>query len=167
MANVEWLLREAMDERALRISERTVIDDPSWRATIERLEIGPGLRVFLTDAQAHKDVTVEARDNRTDQWIGSQVTITSVGRSAEKQIQLAANGSVVGWQRNIQGHVFGMCNPLNDIPRLLRLYQGSLRISRPSMRIGLDRPRSTSAIPAAVAASEEARTRSSAVSPST
>ena len=55
---------------------------------------------------------------------GAQVTITSVGKSAEKQIQLAANGSVVGWQRRIQGHVFGMCNPLSDIPRLLRLYRG-------------------------------------------
>jgi S-(hydroxymethyl)glutathione dehydrogenase/alcohol dehydrogenase len=60
---------------------------------------------------------------------GAQVTITSVGKSAEKQIQLAANGSVVGWQRNIQGHVFGMCNPLNDIPRLLRLYRaGQLKL---------------------------------------
>ena len=60
---------------------------------------------------------------------GGQVTITSVGRSAEKQIQLAANGSVVGWQRRIQGHVFGMCNPLNDIPRLLRLYRaGQLKL---------------------------------------
>jgi alcohol dehydrogenase (nicotinoprotein) len=55
---------------------------------------------------------------------GAQVTITSVGRSSEKQIQLAANGMVVGWQRRIQGHVFGMCNPLYDIPRLLRLYRG-------------------------------------------
>ena len=60
---------------------------------------------------------------------GSQVTVTSVGKSAEKQIQLAANGSVVGWQRRIQGHVFGMCNPLYDIPRLLRLYQsGQLKL---------------------------------------
>jgi Zn-dependent alcohol dehydrogenase len=55
---------------------------------------------------------------------GCQVTITSVGRSVDKQIHLAANGTVVGWQRRIQGHVFGMCNPLSDIPRLLRLYQG-------------------------------------------
>jgi len=54
---------------------------------------------------------------------GAQVTITSVGRSGEKQIQLAANGTVVGYQRRIQGHVFGMCNPLYDIPRLLRLYR--------------------------------------------
>jgi Zn-dependent alcohol dehydrogenase len=43
--------------------------------------------------------------------------------------QLAANGSVAGWQRRIQGHVFGMCNPLYDIPRLLRLYRaGQLKL---------------------------------------
>jgi S-(hydroxymethyl)glutathione dehydrogenase/alcohol dehydrogenase len=54
---------------------------------------------------------------------GGQVTITSVGRSGDNQIQLAANGAVVGWQRRIQGHIFGMCNPLYDIPRLLRLYR--------------------------------------------
>jgi S-(hydroxymethyl)glutathione dehydrogenase/alcohol dehydrogenase len=54
---------------------------------------------------------------------GAQVTITSVGRSGENQIQLAANGAVVGYQRRIQGHIFGMCNPLYDIPRLLRLYR--------------------------------------------
>jgi S-(hydroxymethyl)glutathione dehydrogenase/alcohol dehydrogenase len=60
---------------------------------------------------------------------GCQVTVTSVGKSTDKQIQLAANGSVVGWQRRIQGHVFGMCNPLNDIPRLLRLYRaGQLKL---------------------------------------
>jgi S-(hydroxymethyl)glutathione dehydrogenase/alcohol dehydrogenase len=57
------------------------------------------------------------------------VTITSVGRGSEQQIQLAANGSVVGWQRRIQGHVFGMRNPLYDIPRLLGLYRaGQLKL---------------------------------------
>jgi alcohol dehydrogenase (nicotinoprotein) len=60
---------------------------------------------------------------------GCQVTVTSVGRSSERQIHLAANGGVVGWQRRIQGHVFGMCNPLYDIPRLLRLYRaGQLKL---------------------------------------
>ncbi|RBY82399.1 alcohol dehydrogenase [Geodermatophilus sp. TF02-6] len=53
-----------------------------------------------------------------------QVTVTSVGRTGENQIQLAAGGSVVGYQRRVQGHVFGMCNPLHDIPRLLDLYRG-------------------------------------------
>ena len=60
---------------------------------------------------------------------GAQVTVTSVGKSGEKQIQLAANGSVVGWQRRVQGHVFGMCNPRHDIPRLLTLYRaGQLKL---------------------------------------
>ncbi len=76
MPNVEWLLREATEERTLQLSERAVIDNEKWRATIERLEIGPGLRVFLTDAEARRDITVEARDDRIDQWMGSQVTIT-------------------------------------------------------------------------------------------
>ena len=75
MSNVEWLLRDAMEERPLPIRERAVIDDASWRATIERLQIGSGLRVFLTDAEAHHDMTMEARDDRVDQWMGGQVTV--------------------------------------------------------------------------------------------
>jgi AraC-like DNA-binding protein len=31
--------------------------------------------VFLTDAEARQDITIEARDDRTDRWMGSQVTI--------------------------------------------------------------------------------------------
>jgi AraC-like DNA-binding protein len=76
MPNVDWLLREAMDERALKTGERMDIDDASWRAAIERVEIGGGLRVFLTDAEARRDITVEARDDRADQWMGSQVTVS-------------------------------------------------------------------------------------------
>ncbi|MEP9382838.1 NDMA-dependent alcohol dehydrogenase [Nocardioides sp. KR10-350] len=53
----------------------------------------------------------------------AQVTVTSVGNTGETQVQLAANGALVGFQRRIQGHVFGKCNPLYDIPRLLRLYR--------------------------------------------
>jgi alcohol dehydrogenase (nicotinoprotein) len=41
----------------------------------------------------------------------------------------AANGGIVGYQRRIQGHLFGMCNPLYDIPRLLGLYRdGQLKL---------------------------------------
>jgi AraC-like DNA-binding protein len=75
VSNVEWLLREAMDERTHRFGERTVIDDAGWRASIERIEIGGGLRVFLTDAQAHRDITVEAHSDRSDRWVAGQVTI--------------------------------------------------------------------------------------------
>lgn len=71
---------------------------------------------------------------------GAQVTVTSVGRASEQQIRLAANGQVVGYQRRIQGHVFGMCNPLYDIPRLLDLYQdGLLKLDELiTRRYGLD-----------------------------
>ena len=75
MRNVEWLLREATDERTLRMGTRAVIDDERWRASIERIEIGPGLRVFLHDVAARRDLTVEASTDRTDQWMASQVTI--------------------------------------------------------------------------------------------
>jgi AraC-like DNA-binding protein len=75
LSNIDWLLREAMDARVLKTSDRMVIDDASWRATIERIDIGTGLRVFLTDAEARHDITIEARDDRADQWVGSQVTV--------------------------------------------------------------------------------------------
>lgn len=71
---------------------------------------------------------------------GGQVTVTSVGRSADTQIQLAANGLLVGYQRRVQGHVFGMCNPLFDIPRLLELWRmGRLKLDELiTTRYGLD-----------------------------
>jgi alcohol dehydrogenase (nicotinoprotein) len=71
---------------------------------------------------------------------GGQVTVTSVGRSTDTQVQLAANGMLVGYQRRIQGHVFGMCNPLLDIPRLLDLYRaGQLKLDELiTRRYGLD-----------------------------
>lgn len=75
LSNVEWLRREAMDAPTLHIGESAVLDDERWRATTERLEIGAGLRVFLTDAEVRQNVTIEARDNFADRWIGSQVTI--------------------------------------------------------------------------------------------
>ncbi len=76
MSNVEWLLREATDERRFPVGQHNVIDDERWRASIERLQIGPGLRVFLTDAEARQDIAIEARDDRADAWMGAQVTIT-------------------------------------------------------------------------------------------
>jgi S-(hydroxymethyl)glutathione dehydrogenase/alcohol dehydrogenase len=60
---------------------------------------------------------------------GAQVTLTSVGNKDDVQIRLKANGAVVGYQRRIQGHIFGMSNPLYDIPRLLDLYRaGRLKL---------------------------------------
>ncbi|MFC3231183.1 helix-turn-helix transcriptional regulator [Marinibaculum pumilum] len=76
MPDVEWLLREAADARPIPVGERIETDDAQWRCRIERLEIGPGLRLFLTDVQARRDIAVEAQDDRTDRWIGSQLTLS-------------------------------------------------------------------------------------------
>jgi len=59
---------------------------------------------------------------------GGQVTLTSVARTGDNPVQLTGS-EVVGYQRRIQGHLFGMCNPLYDIPRLLGLYRdGQLKL---------------------------------------
>jgi len=125
-----------------------VVVDPVAFKRSKALEFG-ATHVFAAAAEAQEAIVELTRGQLADHAIitvgvlssevvdqaaaivgkGGQVTVTSVGRSWEKQIQLAANGSVVGWQRRIQGHVFGMCNPLYDIPRLLRLYRaGQLKL---------------------------------------
>jgi alcohol dehydrogenase (nicotinoprotein) len=125
-----------------------IVVDPVAFKRAKALEFG-ATRVFASAAEAQEAVIELTRGQLAEHAIitigvlssevvsqaaaivgkGAQVTITSVGRSTEQQIQLAANGSVVGWQRRIQGHVFGMCNPLYDIPRLLRLYRaGQLKL---------------------------------------
>jgi AraC-like DNA-binding protein len=76
LANVEWLLREAMDGWALGTGQRNVVDDERWRSSIERLKLGPGLRVFLFEAAARQDVTLEMNSERAQRWMGGQVTIS-------------------------------------------------------------------------------------------
>lgn len=112
-----------------------VVVDPVPFKRSKALEFG-ATHVFGSAGEAHQAVTDMTRGLLADHAIitigvlseevvdraaaivgkGCQVTVTSVGRSSERQIHLAANGSVVGWQRRIQGHVFGMCNPLYASP---------------------------------------------------
>jgi hypothetical protein len=73
--DVEWLLRDASEQRLLRLNELAVIDDEQWHGTIERVYIGPSLRVFLIDVTARRDVRVEPDNHRTDQWMCGHVTI--------------------------------------------------------------------------------------------
>lgn len=76
MPNVEWLLHEATVARAVQISERTVMDNEFWRATIERLEIGPGLRVFLTDAEVKQELVVQPRDAENEPWMANNIAVS-------------------------------------------------------------------------------------------
>jgi Zn-dependent alcohol dehydrogenase len=57
-----------------------------------------------------------------------KVTITAIGKADVKQVQVNG-GTLVGYTRQIQGALFGNCNPLSDIPRLLGLYRaGELKL---------------------------------------
>lgn len=80
LANVEWLLREGSRDNPVQVGGRNVIAGENLRAVIECVDLGEGLRVYLTDATALRDVTVEPRAERTGPWIGSQTTIAGRAR---------------------------------------------------------------------------------------
>jgi alcohol dehydrogenase (nicotinoprotein) len=59
---------------------------------------------------------------------GGKVTITAVGKATEKAVNVHA-GFLISYQRQLRGALFGDCNPLFDIPRLLDLYRvGDLKL---------------------------------------
>ncbi|MEX0426094.1 NDMA-dependent alcohol dehydrogenase [Nocardioides sp. DS6] len=59
---------------------------------------------------------------------GGKTTITAVGHIDEKAVHVHA-GMLISYQRQIRGALFGDCNPLYDIPKLLGLYRsGDLKL---------------------------------------
>jgi S-(hydroxymethyl)glutathione dehydrogenase/alcohol dehydrogenase len=59
---------------------------------------------------------------------GGKVTITAVGKATEKAVNVHA-GFLISYQRQVRGALFGDCNPLYDVPRLLDLYRsGDLKL---------------------------------------
>jgi S-(hydroxymethyl)glutathione dehydrogenase/alcohol dehydrogenase len=69
-----------------------------------------------------------------DEVIDSAIQV--VGKAGQVTITAVGNGSVhhhagmlIGYQRRVQGAIFGGCNPLFDVPRLLGLYRsGDLKL---------------------------------------
>ncbi|MGH3502879.1 MAG: zinc-binding dehydrogenase, partial [Nocardioidaceae bacterium] len=54
-----------------------------------------------------------------------QVTVTAVGNGSLD----THPGMLIGYQRRVQGAIFGACNPLYDVPKLLGLYRsGDLKL---------------------------------------
>ncbi|WP_425826407.1 NDMA-dependent alcohol dehydrogenase [Streptomyces fractus] len=57
-----------------------------------------------------------------------QVTLTAMGKLTEKAAHVHA-GHLISYQRQVRGALFGDCNPMYDVPRLLRLYRdGDLKL---------------------------------------
>ena len=51
-----------------------------------------------------------------------KVTITAVGKIDEKAVKVHA-GQLILYAKQVRGALFGDCNPLYDVPRLLDLYR--------------------------------------------
>jgi S-(hydroxymethyl)glutathione dehydrogenase/alcohol dehydrogenase len=58
----------------------------------------------------------------------STVTMTAIPKHGDASLHMSS-GPVTGWQKRIQGALFGAANPLYDIPKLLGLYRsGDLKL---------------------------------------
>ncbi|MFN4165440.1 MAG: helix-turn-helix transcriptional regulator [Ferrovibrio sp.] len=75
MEDIEWLLHEPGAGRILKVNERARINDAQWDAVIERIDVAPGLRVFLTHATIHHDIVVQPRDTQTTPWASSTIAV--------------------------------------------------------------------------------------------
>ncbi|MGH6735047.1 MAG: helix-turn-helix transcriptional regulator [Methyloceanibacter sp.] len=74
-AALDWLLREDDDERAVPVSERVEVDDDHWRMSTERLDIGPGMWVFLSLADVWGEPTLEPRHEEPSAWLCSNIAV--------------------------------------------------------------------------------------------
>ena len=72
---IAWLVRQGAGDALLPVSNRMSADDSHWRATIDRIEVGPGIRVHLTRAMVHRPLTVEAAQRDPGIWLLAQMSL--------------------------------------------------------------------------------------------
>ncbi len=72
---IAWLLREGERETTVPVSERMVVDDDHWRATIERLDVSAGMRVHLTRAMVRRPLTLEPHQQDRDAWLMAHMSV--------------------------------------------------------------------------------------------
>ncbi|MEV4900940.1 NDMA-dependent alcohol dehydrogenase [Citricoccus sp. NPDC055426] len=134
----------AVQGAALAGATRVVVVDPVQFKRDKALEFG-ATHVFAT-AQEATDFVIEATWGELadhaiitvgtlhDEVIHDAISI--VGKSGQVTITAVGNGTIrehpgmlIGYQRRIQGAIFGACNPLHDVPRLVGMYQaGKLKL---------------------------------------
>ena len=143
MADIGWLLRDASLERRFTVGERMVADDAQWRATIERVDIAPTMRVFLTDVETRREVAIEPRSDRRDNhWIASQVTIvgqaeiefpTDVWTHASPEHALLFRSPEGRATYRLEpGKLFKSAGYTLDLERVVRLFDGDVpRVLQP------------------------------------
>jgi len=73
-------LRTGDSERPVPVSQRMEISDSAWRAVIERLDIGDGLRVFLATADVRAGLTLEPHHAEPVPWLVSDTAVKGLVR---------------------------------------------------------------------------------------
>ncbi len=68
-SRVEWLVREGDVDATITGSERIELDDDYWRATIERTDVSPGIRLHLTQAEIRRPLTLEPHQQEEEPWL--------------------------------------------------------------------------------------------------
>ncbi len=96
---------------------REFVVDETWGQLADHVILTPGV---VTEDMVNAAVLMTGK--------GGKVTITAVGKLTERAVHVHA-GLLISYQRQIRGALFGDCNPLYDVPRLLRLYRsGDLKL---------------------------------------
>src|SRR5699024_9969421 len=129
-------------------AKNVVVVDPVAFKRESALELFGATHAFATAQEAHDFVVETTWGQLADKVIitadvvtqemanagiamtgkGGKLTIPSVGHLNEQAVTIHA-GMLISYQRQIRGALFGDCNPLYDIPKLLGLYRaGDLKL---------------------------------------
>jgi AraC-like DNA-binding protein len=70
-----WLLRQDTAKTAVPTAERMAFDDDYWHATIERLDLDSGLRVYLTRAEVRRPFVLEPHQADAGPWLMAHLAV--------------------------------------------------------------------------------------------
>jgi AraC-like DNA-binding protein len=74
-SRTDWLLDADRSAKVADTAQRLVIDSEAWRASVESLDVGLGLRVFLTEAEARTEAGLEPSHNESQSWFATNVLL--------------------------------------------------------------------------------------------
>jgi AraC-like DNA-binding protein len=93
----QWILETASETRAVPVRDLMVIRDDAWQATIERVDLGPEMRLYLTSAKVRRALTLQPHQADAEPWLLHQMVLqgsvnlsTTDGQSIELTPERAA-----------------------------------------------------------------------------
>ncbi len=97
-SRIEWLVREGGVDAQIAVSERIEVDDDYWHATIERIDVGPGIRLHLTQAEVRRPLTVEPHQEDPEPWLMSHMAVkgrVTIGLSDGQSSEIGPDRSLL------------------------------------------------------------------------